>query len=76
MMLGITLIIGGVLFIELGAHCTPRRSPSRTRRCLCLRPGHASELVMFCYGRIPMDSLQLDGDRRVFDQLIAWKPEE
>ena len=37
--------------------------------------GTAHELVMFCYGRIPMDSLQLDGDRRVFDQLIAWEPE-
>ena len=36
--------------------------------------GTAHELVMFCYGRIPMDSLQLDGDRRVFDQLIAWEP--
>ena len=37
--------------------------------------GTAHELVMFCYGRIPMDSLQLDGDRRIFDQLIAWEPE-
>jgi hypothetical protein len=31
---------------------------------------------MFCYARISMDSLRLDGDRRVFDQLIAWEPEE
>jgi uncharacterized protein (TIGR03083 family) len=38
--------------------------------------GTANELVMFCYGRITMDSLRLDGDRRVFDQLIAWEPEE
>ena len=38
--------------------------------------GTAHELVMFIYGRIEMDSLQLDGDRRVFDQLIAWEPEE
>ena len=31
---------------------------------------------MFCYGRIPMDSLQLDGDAGAsFDQLIAWEPE-
>ena len=37
--------------------------------------GTANELVMFCYGRIQMDSLQLDGDRRVLDQLIAWEPE-
>ena len=38
--------------------------------------GTAHELVMFCYGRIPMDALRLDGDRRVFDQLIAWEPAE
>ncbi|PWR15238.1 hypothetical protein DKT69_12030 [Micromonospora sicca] len=38
--------------------------------------GTANELVMFFYGRIPMDLLRLDGDRRVFDQLIAWEPEE
>jgi uncharacterized protein (TIGR03083 family) len=36
--------------------------------------GPASELVLFFYGRIPMDSLQLDGDRRILDQLIAWDP--
>ena len=37
--------------------------------------GTANELVMFVYGRIRMDSLRLAGDRRVFDQLIAWEPE-
>ncbi len=37
--------------------------------------GTAYELVMFCYGRIPMDSLRLNGDRGIFDQLIAWEPE-
>lgn len=36
--------------------------------------GTANELVMFFYGRIPADSLQLDGDRHVLDQLIAWEP--
>jgi uncharacterized protein (TIGR03083 family) len=35
----------------------------------------ANELVMFFYGRITMDSLQVDGDRRILDQLIAWEPE-
>ncbi|MEU2167825.1 maleylpyruvate isomerase N-terminal domain-containing protein [Micromonospora chersina] len=36
----------------------------------------ASDLVLFFYGRIPPDSLKLklDGDRRIFDQLIAWDP--
>ena len=37
--------------------------------------GTASELVLAFYGRIPVDSLELDGDRRIFDQLIAWDPD-
>jgi len=41
---------------------------------VCAR-GTANELVMFCYGRITVDSLRVEGDRRVFDQLIAWEPE-
>ncbi|MEV4808674.1 maleylpyruvate isomerase family mycothiol-dependent enzyme [Micromonospora avicenniae] len=38
--------------------------------------GTASDLVLFFYGRILPDSpkLELDGDRRIFDQLIAWDP--
>lgn len=38
--------------------------------------GTAGELVLAFYGRIPVDSLKLDGDRRIFDQLIAWDPDE
>ncbi|MGW2182765.1 hypothetical protein ACWCXX_32725 [Streptomyces sp. NPDC001732] len=38
--------------------------------------GTAGELVLFMYDRIPMDSLELDGDRRLFDLLRAWEPEE
>ena len=38
--------------------------------------GAASELVLTLYGRIPVDSLKLDGARRMFDQLIAWDPDE
>jgi uncharacterized protein (TIGR03083 family) len=37
--------------------------------------GTASELVLAFYGRIPVDSLKLAGDRRIFDRLIAWDPE-
>ena len=37
--------------------------------------GTASELVLAFYGRIPVDSLELDGDRRIFDQLVAWDPD-
>ena len=36
--------------------------------------GTASDLVLAFYGRIPLDSLKLEGDRRIFDQLIAWDP--
>ncbi|OKK16204.1 hypothetical protein AMK16_26285 [Streptomyces sp. CB00455] len=38
--------------------------------------GTAGELVLVFYGRIALDSLELDGDRSLFDQLIAWDPEE
>ncbi|MDX3071090.1 maleylpyruvate isomerase family mycothiol-dependent enzyme [Streptomyces sp. NPDC088354] len=37
--------------------------------------GTAHELVMAMYGRIPMDSLKLDGDPRVFDRLADWDPD-
>ena len=36
--------------------------------------GTANDLVLVFFGRIPLDSLKLDGDRRIFDQLIAWDP--
>ncbi|MEU8007201.1 maleylpyruvate isomerase family mycothiol-dependent enzyme [Catellatospora sp. NPDC049111] len=36
--------------------------------------GTASDLVLFFYGRIPLDSLRFEGDRRIFDQLAAWDP--
>ncbi|MGH3193308.1 MAG: hypothetical protein ACRDPY_40365, partial [Streptosporangiaceae bacterium] len=35
--------------------------------------GTAAELVLVFYDRIPLDSLQLDGDRRLFDLLRAWE---
>ena len=36
--------------------------------------GTANDLVLAFYGRIPLDSLKLEGDRRVFDQIVAWDP--
>ncbi|MGW4946057.1 maleylpyruvate isomerase N-terminal domain-containing protein [Actinoplanes sp. NPDC004185] len=36
--------------------------------------GTASDLVLMFYGRIPLESLTLAGDRRIFDRLIAWDP--
>ena len=38
--------------------------------------GAAGALVLAMYGRVPVDSLTLDGDRRLFDLLIAWDPGE
>jgi uncharacterized protein (TIGR03083 family) len=37
--------------------------------------GTASELVLALYGRIPVDSLKVDGDRRLFDRLLDWDPD-
>ncbi|GAA1853546.1 maleylpyruvate isomerase family mycothiol-dependent enzyme [Asanoa iriomotensis] len=38
--------------------------------------GTASELVLFFYGRLPVESMKVDGDRRHLDRLIAWDPDE
>ncbi|MCP2244249.1 maleylpyruvate isomerase family mycothiol-dependent enzyme [Lentzea aerocolonigenes] len=36
--------------------------------------GAARDLVLWFYGRIPLDSVKLDGGREVFDRLVAWDP--
>ncbi|GAB1688289.1 maleylpyruvate isomerase N-terminal domain-containing protein [Krasilnikovia sp. M28-CT-15] len=36
--------------------------------------GTANDLVLAFYGRIPLNSLKLEGDRRIFDQIVAWDP--
>ncbi|MGW1786280.1 maleylpyruvate isomerase family mycothiol-dependent enzyme [Streptomyces sp. NPDC002143] len=38
--------------------------------------GRAAELVLALYGRIPVNSLKLDGDQGLFDLLQAWEPED
>ncbi|MFB7455257.1 hypothetical protein [Streptomyces sp. NPDC056188] len=38
--------------------------------------GTAGELVLILHDRIPINSLKLDGDRRLFEQLSAWDPDE
>ncbi|MGW2637312.1 maleylpyruvate isomerase family mycothiol-dependent enzyme [Streptomyces sp. NPDC001348] len=38
--------------------------------------GTAGELVLFLYDRIAVDSLKVEGDPRLFEQLQAWEPEE
>jgi hypothetical protein len=37
--------------------------------------GTASDLVLAFYGRIPLDSLKLEGDRHLFDLLEKWDME-
>lgn len=36
--------------------------------------GTAGELLLALYGRTPVDSPTLAGDRRLFDLLVAWEP--
>ncbi|MFD0484597.1 maleylpyruvate isomerase N-terminal domain-containing protein [Kineococcus sp. GCM10028916] len=36
--------------------------------------GSASDLVLFFYDRIPLESLAAEGDRRIFDRLAEWDP--
>nr|WP_030502604.1 hypothetical protein [Micromonospora purpureochromogenes] len=35
----------------------------------------AGDLVLAFYGRIPLDSLTIEGDRRVLDRIAAWDPD-
>ncbi|MEU0557485.1 maleylpyruvate isomerase family mycothiol-dependent enzyme [Dactylosporangium sp. NPDC006015] len=51
------------------------RSPAPTPADAALH-ATASDLVLTLYGRIPFDSLPLTGDRRHFDLLVAWDPDE
>jgi uncharacterized protein (TIGR03083 family) len=37
--------------------------------------GTASDLVLVFYGRIPLESLTIDGDRRLLDLLVDWDPD-
>lgn len=37
--------------------------------------GTASDLLLAFYSRVPVDSLEVGGDARVFDQLLAWDPD-
>ncbi|WP_327420967.1 MULTISPECIES: hypothetical protein [unclassified Streptomyces] len=38
--------------------------------------GTAGELLLATYDRVPVDSPKLDGDRGLFDLLLAWDPDE
>ncbi|MEV4514510.1 hypothetical protein AB0K00_36810 [Dactylosporangium sp. NPDC049525] len=36
----------------------------------------ASAALLVLYARIPVDSVKIDGDRRHFDLLLEWDPDE
>ncbi|MEV4692676.1 maleylpyruvate isomerase family mycothiol-dependent enzyme [Micromonospora echinospora] len=55
------------------AHLTPAAGGAPDTADVSAR-GTASDLVLFFYGRIPLDSLRFEGDSRIFDQLAAWDP--
>ncbi|MFE4583252.1 hypothetical protein ACFRKC_47555, partial [Streptomyces chartreusis] len=38
--------------------------------------GTAEQLLLFVWGRLTLSDLKTEGDRQVFEQLIAWEPEE
>jgi uncharacterized protein (TIGR03083 family) len=58
-----------------GARFTRLPAPA-TAPATATAQGTAAELVLVFYGRIPLDSLKLDGDRRLFDLLREWDPED
>ncbi len=35
----------------------------------------ASDLELFVYGRLPLESVKVDGDHRHFERLIEWDPQ-
>lgn len=54
-----------------GVRVTPGSAPDADAS---LR-GTAGELVLALYARVPINSLKVDGDGRIFDRLLAWDPE-
>ncbi|MEW2498576.1 hypothetical protein ACWEQ1_23260 [Streptomyces nodosus] len=38
--------------------------------------GTAEQLLLFVWGRLTLSDLKIKGDQQVFEQLIAWEPEE
>ncbi|MYS69984.1 hypothetical protein GTY88_06020, partial [Streptomyces sp. SID5926] len=38
--------------------------------------GTAEQLLLFVWGRLTLSDLKAEGDRQVFERLIAWEPEE
>ncbi|MFD8977888.1 MULTISPECIES: hypothetical protein [unclassified Streptomyces] len=55
----------------------PGPHPSRTTPPpSALATGTAEQLLLFVWGRLTLNDLKTEGDQQVFEQLIAWEPEE
>lgn len=52
----------------------PSGEPADTDPAAAAAIGTASDIVLVLYGRNPVDALELHGDRRHFDRLVAWDP--
>lgn len=60
-----------------GRHRRLARTPHGQRRaCLRFGHGHAEQLLLFVWGRLTLNDLKIEGNQQVFEQLIAWEPEE
>ncbi|WP_305783308.1 maleylpyruvate isomerase family mycothiol-dependent enzyme [Symbioplanes lichenis] len=64
---------GGAWRLELSGAGARVTSPGDTPATVAAQ-GTPNELVLWFYGRIPLDALQFTGDRRVLEQLVAWEP--
>ena len=64
----LTLTADGVRSTRLTSAGAPKADASLT--------GTAGELVLALYGRIPVTALTIDGDGRLFDQLLTWNPDD
>jgi hypothetical protein len=36
----------------------------------------AGDVLLALYGRLTADGLRVTGDRRIFDRLVEWEPED
>ena len=67
---------GGAWRVSLtadGTRVTRLPAPETVPADLTAR-GTAAELVLVMYDRLPIETLQLDGDKHVIEQLRDWDP--
>jgi hypothetical protein len=56
-----------------GAGATGEAAADRPARSVAAQ-GTASDLLLTLYGRVPKDSLGLDGEQAVLTELRVWQP--